>query len=122
MMKSVFLALLVLCFFQFVMAEEVTLSTTTTSTKATTTKTVTTKVPVKEGYGTLDMSEYNKAEAHSQAPAKKSMTVTTSCTDAVEKQHKSGDAGYDTCLINSTNKANPNPNASSKQMNVNFGN
>jgi|GEM_PF-5108250 hypothetical protein len=104
MIKSVFLTLLVLCFVQFVMAEEVA-------------KTTTTKVP--EGFGTLDMQEYNAATKKLQTGSGAKVAVTTSCTDTVGKEHKAGDPGYDACLINSSNKANQN--GSSNQMNLKFG-
>ena len=106
MMKSVFLTLLVLCLVQAVLASEVVTSTST-------------KVPVKEGYETLDMTEYNKQSAAMNAGSGSKVVVTTSCTDTVGKTHKQGELGYDSCLINAGNKGNSN--SSQNQMNVNFG-
>ncbi|MNL23756.1 hypothetical protein D3C87_1451580 [compost metagenome] len=76
------------------------------------------KVPVKEGYGTLDMSDYNKHSRNQDAKRSK-VTVSTSCTDTVGKEHKQGEMGYDSCLINAKNPVDANK--TNPQMNVKFG-
>lgn len=76
------------------------------------------KVPVKEGYGTLDMSDYNK-HSENQTSGKAKVTFTSSCTDTVGKEHKQGDSGFDSCLINS--KSPIDANKTNPQMNVKFG-
>lgn len=56
------------------------------------------KVPVKEGYETLDMSEYQAFE-QTKAPTKKSdAKFSTSCKDITGAEFKQGQAGYETCL------------------------
>ncbi|WP_374078091.1 hypothetical protein [Bdellovibrio bacteriovorus] len=56
------------------------------------------KVPVKEGYETLDMSEYQAFEK-TKVPSKKGGTkFSTSCKDITGAEFKQGEAGYETCL------------------------
>jgi hypothetical protein len=78
------------------------------------------KVPVKEGYGTLDMSAYNKHTATQSDSGKSNISATTSCTDTAGMEHQQGDAAYDACLINAK-PANGAIKSSKPGVGVKFG-
>jgi hypothetical protein len=75
------------------------------------------KVPVKEGYGTLDMKQMTPPGELPQA--KKTGVVTkVGCIDVTGKTLSQGDPGFETCVMNRTPK---NPGDQPTNMNIQFG-
>jgi hypothetical protein len=75
------------------------------------------KVPVKEGYGTLDMKQMGPPGDLPQA--KKSNVITkVGCIDVTGKTLSQGDPGFETCVMNRTPK---NPGDQPTNLNIQFG-
>lgn len=75
------------------------------------------KVPVKDGYGTLDMKQISPPADLPQS--KKSNVVTkVGCLDVTGRTLSQGDPGFETCVMNRTPK---NPGDTPTNMNIQFG-
>jgi len=74
------------------------------------------KVPVKEGYGTLDM----KMAPNANIPEAKKTNVITkmNCVDVTGRSLAQGDPGFETCMMNRTPK---NPGDKPTNMEIQFG-
>jgi hypothetical protein len=94
------MVLLLLCLAQSVFAED-----------------VNKKVPVKDGYGTLDMKQMAPP---GDLPQSKKSNVTTNvgCLDNTGRTFTQGEAGFETCVMNRVPK---NPGDTPTNMNVQFG-
>jgi hypothetical protein len=75
------------------------------------------KVPVKDGYGTLDMKQMAPP---GDLPQSKKSKVTTKvgCLDNTGKTYSQGEAGFETCVMNRVPK---NPGDTPTNMNIQFG-
>lgn len=80
-----------------------------------------TKVPVKEGYGTLNMDEFK--DMNRPTSGKSGMTFTQTCKGKSGVEYKAGDHGYEACLREAQlDNTIGNKNGASPGVGVQFGN
>ncbi|MNL15434.1 hypothetical protein D3C87_1364200 [compost metagenome] len=75
------------------------------------------KVPVKEGYGTLDMKQMTPPGEPSQVK-KSGVTTKVGCLDMTGKTLSQGEPGFDACVMNRVPK---NPGDQPTNLNIQFG-
>jgi hypothetical protein len=76
-----------------------------------------TKVPVKDGYGTLDMKQMGPPGELLQAK-KSNVETKIGCLDVTGRTLSQGDPGFETCVMNRTPK---NPGDTPSNLNIQFG-
>lgn len=80
-----------------------------------------TKVPVKEGYGTMNMDEFKGM--NKPTSSKSGVSFTQGCKGKTGIEYKESDPGYEGCLREAQmDNAAGNKNGSAPSMGVNFGN
>ncbi len=75
------------------------------------------KVPVKNGYGTLDMKQMNPPAEPSSAK-KSGVTAKVGCLDATGRTLFQGEPGFDTCVMSRVPKS---PGDQPTNMKIQFG-
>lgn len=80
-----------------------------------------TKVPVKEGYETLDMKQFNDLNRPTKSGGS-GLKFSTNCTSKTGIQYKEGDSGYAGCLREAQmDNAQGLKNGASPNVDVKFG-